>query len=80
MKDQLRCKPAKAWHDFNPLICNTFHEIDTRMNVHSIDNNNYIKFVDHGGRRDAWVYKRNMKGLASGNNGNEDRVILKTLR
>ena len=25
------CVPAKAWHSFNPLNCNSFREIETGM-------------------------------------------------
>eukprot|EP00581_Thalassiosira_minuscula_P001749 CAMPEP_0183742812 /NCGR_PEP_ID=MMETSP0737-20130205/64891_1 /TAXON_ID=385413 /ORGANISM="Thalassiosira miniscula, Strain CCMP1093" /LENGTH=604 /DNA_ID=CAMNT_0025978405 /DNA_START=159 /DNA_END=1974 /DNA_ORIENTATION=- len=39
------CKPAKAWHSFNPLNCNTFHEIDPGMHVAAEDDGNYIKFL-----------------------------------
>ena len=47
---------------------------------------NYIQFLDHGGRRDAWVYNRALPPTSSYTSSSssqqqeEDRVILKTLR
>ena len=66
------CVPAKAWHSFNPLNCNTFHEeIKTEMWGGSSNDDNYIKYLSEGSKRAAWMYKRE----------NEyDQLILKTLR
>ena len=68
------CVPGRAWHSFNPLNCNAFHEIESGMSVDE-GNGNRIKFLDHGGRRDAWELDRIIPQEEE-----TEQIILKTLR
>ena len=67
------CVQGRAWHSLNPVNCNMFHEVETGLREEK-EGGNRIKFLAHGGRRDAWELDRSVQEEQS------ERIILKTLR
>jgi len=81
------CFPSRKWHLFNPITCNSMHEIDmlNGLTLGSytpsktvVENNTVrrIKLLTSGSQRDAWVLSSYLDGGYSENSP----IILKKLR
>mmetsp|Transcript_8402 Transcript_8402/g.18172 ORF Transcript_8402/g.18172 Transcript_8402/m.18172 type:complete len:502 (-) Transcript_8402:108-1613(-) len=64
------CKQSRAWHSFNPLNCNNFHELDMGMNRKE-EYTDRMYYLAQGGRRDTWGLDLTVP---------DERAIIKTLR
>ena len=65
----------RAWHSFNPVNCNLFHEVDAGLAGNQKDVG--IRYLTQGGRRDTWQLDR---APPRPRQREPERVILKTLR